>query len=345
MQWLGLATKWLTLVYCLGLALGLTVAEVVGERSRLTGILIYGPITFWLLPLAFLVPLVLLFARQMLWAPVFSVIFVLFCFGDFHCGQSRPSGGLPMISVLSNNVGQNNKQTFVPFAEKMLPDVIAIQESNYAAAMYRQAYPDWNVAGKGQFIVFSKETIFKWDFLEQPRWRGYPVAARFEMEIRGTRFALYNVHLPTPRGDLTKFSVREMAMDVLDPLAKKKTKGQKTDFSDSIVGRVGLVESLVEEILKDPLPTIVVGDFNMPDVGYAYGKMRAQFTDAFAECGWGYGYTFPGFTRNPLSFFKPWLRLDYAFCDEAWRPLECVVEPDRPSQHRAVFARFELLKK
>ena len=36
-------------------------------------------------------------------------------------------------------------------------------------------------------------------------------------------------------------------------------------------------------------------------------------TDAFTRAGRGWGLTFPGVTRNPLTVFGPWLRLDYFF--------------------------------
>jgi hypothetical protein len=78
----------------------------------------------------------------------------------------------------------------------------------------------------------------------------------------------------------------------------------------------------------------------MPSNGHIRRIFSGELRDAFAECGRGYGFTFPGFTRNPLSLFQPWLRLDYLFAGRGFRPCYVRTEPGRPSQHRAVAAGF-----
>ena len=89
-------------------------------------------------------------------------------------------------------------------------------------------------------------------------------------------------------------------------------------------------------------PVIVAGDFNLPARGQAYHRFAQDLTDTFEARGRGYGFTFPGRTRNPFSLFGPWLRLDLVFVSRDWRVLSSLVEPKRPSQHRAVVATFEI---
>jgi vancomycin resistance protein VanJ len=91
---------------------------------------------------------------------------------------------------------------------------------------------------------------------------------------------------------------------------------------------------------KETAPVIIAGDFNVPNHGQIYHSYRDQFVDAFEEAGSGYGLTFPGFTRNPLTFFGPWLRLDQIFCSAELKPVSCRAEPGRRSQHRSMVAVF-----
>ena len=37
------------------------------------------------------------------------------------------------------------------------------------------------------------------------------------------------------------------------------------------------------------------------------------------------------------------MRIDYLFHDENWETIQCITEPDRPSQHRAVVAKLRFL--
>jgi endonuclease/exonuclease/phosphatase (EEP) superfamily protein YafD len=106
-------------------------------------------------------------------------------------------------------------------------------------------------------------------------------------------------------------------------------------------GKLSLATQLAEAISKESLPYIVVGDFNTPALGTVYRTFAGGLQDSHQVAGSGYGHTFPGVTRNPAAFQQPWLRLDYIFADKRhWKVFSHVTEPDRGSQHRAVFAQL-----
>jgi vancomycin resistance protein VanJ len=84
-----------------------------------------------------------------------------------------------------------------------------------------------------------------------------------------------------------------------------------------------------------------VGDFNTPALGTIYRMFASGLQDGHRAAGQGYGHTFPGVTNNPAAFGQPWLRLDHVFADRKhWQFTQHVTEPDRGSQHRAVFAQL-----
>jgi endonuclease/exonuclease/phosphatase (EEP) superfamily protein YafD len=101
-------------------------------------------------------------------------------------------------------------------------------------------------------------------------------------------------------------------------------------------------KELADRIARETDPVIVAGDFNTPARGRVYHAFANELVDTFEKRGRGFGFTFPGKTRNPFSLFGPWLRLDIIFAGKDWRVVDHIVEPDRPAQHRAVVSTLEL---
>ena len=104
-----------------------------------------------------------------------------------------------------------------------------------------------------------------------------------------------------------------------------------------------MAEHFLHIALDERRPVLVAGDFNLPDRGFLYRMFRRNMVDAHKARGRGYGYTFPGDTKNPLTLFRPWLRLDYVFAGFEWKILRCRTEPSRRSQHRAVAVRLSFV--
>ena len=172
------------------------------------------------------------------------------------------------------------------------------------------------------------------------RGPNYNMAARFVVDFgdRG-KVAVYSVHLPTARPVLNN-GFRRTTMTALFGFSGTRLGKEKAGVEAFWRGRVDLTEALLERIENEALPVVAVGDFNMPARGRIYRRVASALTDAHVESGSGYGFTFPGATRNPLALFGPWMRLDYLFSNDKLQPIWSEVEAKRPSQHRAVAARF-----
>jgi endonuclease/exonuclease/phosphatase (EEP) superfamily protein YafD len=111
-----------------------------------------------------------------------------------------------------------------------------------------------------------------------------------------------------------------------------------------IDSRIQMAKIVADRASKEVEPCLLAGDFNTPAQGVVYHTFADRFTDAFANQGIGWGFTFPGTRDGRLARFGPWLRLDYVFASRDWVVDECVVAPDARSQHRAVFTRLRLAK-
>ncbi|MEZ0485078.1 endonuclease/exonuclease/phosphatase family protein [Fibrella aquatica] len=85
-------------------------------------------------------------------------------------------------------------------------------------------------------------------------------------------------------------------------------------------------------------PVIICGDFNETPFGYAYGKLRQNFRNAFEEAGDGFGFTL---NRHPY-----YVRIDQQFVSSEWHIKACeTLSGVSFSDHFPVLAQYALKKK
>ncbi|MCX8156848.1 MAG: endonuclease/exonuclease/phosphatase family protein [Verrucomicrobiae bacterium] len=313
----------------------------VGERHYLTAFCLFVPPQAWLLPLLLLTPLTWLAARPWLWLHLPAVLWVAFGFFDFHWHSPQPASN-PVLRVMTNNYGQNNRQSFTAFLQQEQPDVIALQEAVGQAGRLTRAYTNYQGRAYGEFVLLSRHPILNAGPVPVYDPFGWPIGAWFELNVHSRTVVVYNVHLPSPRREL----YRLRGLGLLVALAGETAgEGRSVQFQEDVAKawrqRLDMAQRLMVHLEKEKRPFVLAGDFNMPSRGWLHRQFRARYTDAFAEAGRGYGLTFPGYSSNPLTGFGPWLRLDYIFCGGDFRPVQCVTERGRRSQHRAVAAQLE----
>lgn len=340
----GLQTGFRPLSWVLftALLIALSGIQMGGERLGALGAVLYLPMLVWLLPFLVMFLVGIILRERVAVIHVAGAAFVLFWYADFQWAFWCPVKA-GVFKVVTNNIGQSNHQTPAGFIKKENPDAVVLQEAFGRIRSFSSRYPGFHVAAQGEFVLMSKHLINRAKLLRELSWHGRPVVARFEIEVNGQGIAIYSVHMPTPRNDLVRLWGRDFAEEILDPLSTSRH-GGRMPVNESMHERVQLARRIVEVFTQEQMPFIVAGDFNMPSNGYIRRVFSGELQDAFASCGRGYGFTFPGYTRNPLSFFQPWLRLDYLFAGNGFRPCYVRTEPERQSQHRAVAAGFVLEK-
>ena len=327
-----------TLAYVIFLLTLLAALEWHGERNWLLSFLLYLPAQGWLLPLLPLTPLCLIFRPRLCLWHLFCLVAVLFFYMDYHWSRwPEPKG--PTIKLITNNRGEANRQSLTPFIEAENPDLIALQEAGRLSA-FAQAYPNHHVAAHDEFTLISKFPIKASGVLPAPTFKGKTVAAWFELDCRGQTLIVYNIHMPSPRRDLDQ--LRGLGFPALVFSSAESRYGRmRREYQESWALRRQVALELRDVVAREQRPCLIAGDLNVPAHGYTYHLFAARFADAFDKRGRGYGFTLPGTTRNPLSLFGPWLRIDYIFSNTVLKPVYCRTEPHRKSQHRAVVATFE----
>lgn len=343
-------TFWLTLIYFL-LGAGLCLAmRFVGEHNITTAFLLYLPPLIWFVPLVPLMFLGLVFHRRCLLAQLaMGGLLLVVWLGYSFSGHSLGAGDgdrTAQLVVMTYNRGQNMNQSLQPFKNAIHPDILVFQEAAGRAAGFRQSaeYAEFgHAADIGEFTVLSCYPIGSRSLIPADANPRSARAARFVIDWNGRLVSLYAVHLMTPREVLGHYKRGAFLWGVLGvpgtPWAAKRRECQKfwdQQFADA--------RQILAAVHADTNPCILAGDFNAPHTGCIHGMLAAEMVDAHAAAGHGFGFTFPGVTRNPLSLGGPWMRIDYIWFDHHWEADECITEPDRPSQHRAVVARLRYLK-
>lgn len=336
--WIRLALGWLTFGYVTSLIILLIGLEWWGERFWFFGVFLYAPAQTLLLPLAVLTPACLLFRGRLVLWHLGAVVSLVFGYMTFRWSSvSKPTHST--VTAITFNAGESNRPQFLAFLQKEHPDLILLQDARGRSAELVAKIPGMSASEIGQFSLLSRYPVQKSAFVSEVKWHDQPVAARYEVVIDDRVVAIYSVHLPTPRQQLSRFlGGRRILGDLAGYHHREPVFG---DYREWLGERIRLARELARILAEEKYPMIVAGDFNTSDHGYIYHLFAGQMTDAFAHAGRGWGLTFPGSTHNPISLFGPWLRLDYFFVGRGWRVVECRPEDGRKSQHKAVLARFE----
>jgi endonuclease/exonuclease/phosphatase family metal-dependent hydrolase len=357
LRWLMLRLwKWcgriMLLSYCMWLAALLVMLAAfrwVGEANPLTAFLLFLPQTLWWLPGVLIWPVLLLFR----WREALPLGFVgLLVFGMGSGWQFRKSQPMSAaedragksLVVLTNNRGQNNGQSLRPFKNLVEPDVMLFQESSARAESYLKdpGYAEFRHGmTQGEFTLISRFPITQVESVVYSDAGGEePYAARFEMDWQGRSVAIYTVHLPSPRETL--LSMRGGAFLYGFPVPVDWWRRRREEVGAFWLRHLAIAENLAKRLEAEVLPYWVAGDFNASHLGRIHHLLLQQMGDAHRDAGVGFGFTFPGETRNPLSLGDAWLRLDQVFASRQWRIKACWTESERRSQHRAVAAEGSL---
>jgi endonuclease/exonuclease/phosphatase family metal-dependent hydrolase len=309
--------------------------EFLGERCWPLAILLYLPQSVFLLPMIVLIPAALLAEVPPRSHALLACCLIMFLLHvPFYPAIGRGSSPVSM-KLMTNNFATNHGLPLQPFIDAEDPDFVAIEDAEGKGLAFQRANPGRTVRAIGQFVIVSKWPVKSEASLGWPLWRGQPVAAVFDAAWRGRDVAIYAVHLPTPRNDFAKLA----GLGLLKEIAgRNRRRSDDMSFGESMTARVQLARDLSTVLARETRPFLAAGDFNMPSDGCVHRVICSGLTDCFARAGWGFGFTFPCDTHDPLTLGGPWLRLDYVFAGPGWKTLDCREEPRRRSKHRAVVA-------
>lgn len=343
--------RWMTWGTSAMLVLVVSAFHVVGHSNPTVAFMLYLPPWVWAIPSVILLLPGVCFDFRRSGLPCLVALLLYLGPGLGFSWQIRRQSVKSQhmsIGILTYNRGQSQGTSLQPFMAKTVPDIVAIQDAGGRADQYHAApgyHAYTHVAGEGEFTLLSRFPITSSKVITAAAgMTGTPiqVAARFELQGPGKRaFVVYSVHLPTHRGMLLSERGGGFLAGIVGlpgtPWAEKRRSREL--YWQAAMNRAN---DLARQIREEELPVIVVGDFNAPPFGPMYRAFSSFLKDSHSAVGTGYGFTFPGQTANPFALMRPWLRIDYVmYSHRPWRAITSVTEPDRSSQHRAVYAQLE----
>lgn len=199
----------------------------------------------------------------------------------------------------------------------------------YKHIWYKQEQ-DWAKSGVATFSkypIINKENIaFK---------SKYNVSTYTDIVIEKDTIRLFNNHLESNR--LTERD-RDMPIQLKDNFDTDNLSGTTMHLSRKLgtayKTRARQADQIAALIKKSPHKVMVCGDFNDVPVSYAYTKIKGDLKDAFAETGFGLGWTLN------LSIYR--FRIDYILYDQHLTPDNYKVSKVRYSDHYPVQCEFYL---
>lgn len=166
----------------------------------------------------------------------------------------------------------------------------------------------------GSSVYFVNNVLSRYPLMEvEPVGRLNGVAVdRVVVDIPGTPVQVWNVHLVKPTVDISR--------------------------------HLAQVELLLKAASETSGPIVIGGDFNTPERGEGYRRLRRYFRDAYVDAGRGLGFTFPSGSRT-AGILGPFVRIDYIFLSPTLCALEAdVLDVTGGSDHFPLIARVGLCR-
>lgn len=166
----------------------------------------------------------------------------------------------------------------------------------------------------------------------------FNISISTDINVNGTIIRFFNNHLESNR-----ITESDKALSV--KLKEKFDADNLTDMTLVFSNKLGIAykmraaqaDTVAELIAKSPYKVIVCGDFNDVPGSYVYNKMKGKLKDAFAETGFGFGWTF----KEPFYGF----RIDYVLYDQsAFTPVTYKSDRVNYSDHYPVFCQLKINK-
>lgn len=322
-RWRRLAL-WAIVIELVGFAVYVG-ALLVGETSRLTMIALYLP-RQPLLAVAIAGGLLSLFtqwrpsrgpitgARVLAGLHVVLALFVLFSLVGLSLGRPRESPNRIRLASYNIYFGKLSRSALMDELAAMDVDILLLQATYDSLGDLKKRFPDRSTHRADELVIVTRFPIKS---VEVP-----PPLADGELP----KFVGYV--LDTPSGPLRIYNVH--------PFSPRHALFGKNVASDNIAHREAQIEAAVRSALRSGPPFVLAGDTNLPPWSAIGRRHLGGLDDAFAEVGFGLGYTFPA--------KRPWMRIDRAFSDERIRFLDARVGPRGASDHRPLFVDFEILR-
>jgi endonuclease/exonuclease/phosphatase family metal-dependent hydrolase len=310
----------------------------VGERWWVTGIALFLPRAPWLVPIAPFLAVAIRLRDRRLFALELVALFVgLFPLMGFVVGLPKLGRSKDTIRVMTFNVNScfSGVDAIAKEIVSKSPDVVFVEELFlHGPELAKALEPHFReVSVSTQFLVASRFPIVA---TRNPERVSYYARARsprfmqYEIETPIGRVAFYNVHPLSPRDAFYALRGHGLRREIG---SGRLFTGEHADVMKANSGlRMLQVRTISELARSGSLPTIVLGDTNLPGLHPALSNELGGYHDGFEKVGFGFGYTYPA--------KLPWMRLDRILASDALTFTDFEVDCRGVSDHLCVVANL-----
>lgn len=238
---------------------------------------------------------------------------VLFPVMGMEVGTSRKSDRAIHLATYNVFFGKEGRPALVKELASMPADILVVQAAfGSLGDRLREAMPGRNIKQEGELICASKFPIRAFEVPPELPDGTAPMFVKCVVDTPQGALRVYDVHAYSPRHALF---------------------GDE-DSDRNATQRTEQIQGVVSAARSDVPPFVIAGDTNLPVLSSIARRHFAGLSDAFADVGFGFGYSFPA--------KKPWMRIDRVLGSDGVRFLDAHVADRGASDHRALYVDLEL---
>ena len=309
----------------------------VSETWWLSTALTYLPRRPYLIPGLILVVVSAVFHRQSVWTNLAAVVIVIWPMAGYQFADVNSAPNEQSINVVSCNV-----HAFEPSFDRVLkevltcnPNIVILQEAyndGKTVKDYTGFFDGWYKTQVGEYYIASQ---FPFELLGEIEVPSLERRSAITVKVKSPfgDFLLTNIHQTTARHALDDLSIGS--------ILSGSGPGSVSEYQRKREEEAFTIRTAISEH-GWKIPSLVIGDFNMPSSSSIYQRNWSHYQNAFDVAGRGYGFTSPCNTDRLWPNNTPWLRIDHILASNHWRVNHCQVAMDNGSDHRAVAASLNL---
>ena len=322
------------------LSLGWTLINGVAERTAFTALGLYLPQHPFLLPSLVLLMWAIFQKKRgpIVFNGAVSLVFGVVLMGSHAAWLrlSRADSRAMQARIMTWNVlsSQGGVEKIAGEIRRQKPDIVCLQETLGRRGADRDRTPEliarfrgWHAARASDVTILSR-----WPIQNERRYKHRKSSRRVLAVTCQTPDGPLDVmvaHIPTSaRG--SRFGAHKPSN--LRRLLETANLVHAT--AQTRMNYLPVLDRALEDSQRSGRPYLLAGDFNNPPRGGFNRHLKAQLTDAFAQGGWGNGFTFPA--KFPV------MRIDYLWLGRNVRARRCFAVPTNASDHRALVADVEV---
>jgi vancomycin resistance protein VanJ len=307
------------------------------DRNAFWAAALYLPPHGYLLPSLIALPMLALPVPRRAWMA--WLLGVLLCvFGLMHGRLHFPASSDQARTVVTMNVdsAQAGAGAIAKAILRHQPDLVFLQEvGGQGEDLARELRPVLaHTLVHDQFVIACHYPILDLEIPPSSFVRGRDRTPRFirvRVEFPEGALAAYNVHPVSPRPAFSivrgnGFRAEIRSGRLFGPEARD------TIWKNIEVRGFELAET-AKRAERDELPLVIAGDLNVPDNSPFFARTFGFLSDAFADAGLGFGFTYPA--------KAPFLRLDRILTSREVRVLDAEVDCEGLSDHRCLVTKLD----